>query len=67
MIKHKGEDWVLEHPWSLFDETQDGEGLREYLNANRSYRQQSYSLTQYAKLAVTFDWLMYGPPKRASI
>lgn len=67
VVRQKGEDWVLEHPWSLLDETQDSEGLREYLNANRSYRQQPYSQTQYAKLAVTYDWLMYGPPNRANI
>ncbi|WP_452101265.1 SIR2 family NAD-dependent protein deacylase [Brevibacterium casei] len=62
VLDRKGEDWILAHPWSLLDETRDGEGLRDYLNNNRSYRQQSYFLTQYAKLAVTLDWLMYGPP-----
>lgn len=61
VLDRRGEDWILGHPWSLLDETRDSEGLREYLNDNRSYRQQSYYLTQYAKLAVTLDWLMYGP------
>ena len=67
VLDRQGEDWILGHPWSLLDETSDGEGLREYLNNNRSYRQQSYYLTQYAKLAVTLDWLMYGPPNEAKL
>ncbi len=67
VLARRGDEWILKNPWSLLDETRDAEGLREYLNNNRSYRQQSYYLTQYAKLAVTFDWLMYGPPNEAQI
>ena len=67
VLDRQGEDWILGHPWSLLDETRDGEGLREYLNNNRSYRQQSYYLTQYAKLAVTLDWLMLWTPERGQI
>lgn len=57
----RGEDWVLKNPWSLLDQTRDAEGIRQYLDANRNLRQQSYNQTQYAKLAVVYDWLMYGP------
>ncbi|WIM72816.1 hypothetical protein QP028_02950 [Corynebacterium suedekumii] len=43
VLDRRGEDWILGHPWSLLDETRDGEGLREYLNNNRSYRQQTFT------------------------
>lgn len=66
VLQGAGEDWVLAHPWSLLDRTGDAAGLREFLDVNRAYRQQSYNLTQYAKLALVYDWLMYGPPNRAS-
>ncbi len=59
VLTEKGTEWVLSHPWSLLDETRDAEGLRLFLNENRDLR--SVSSTQYAKLAVVLDWLMYGP------
>lgn len=67
VLDRQGEEWILGNPWSLLDETRDSEGLREYLKNNQRYRQQSYYPTQYAKLAVTLDWLMYGPPHEAKL
>lgn len=61
VISQKGEDWIVKHPWELLDESADAVGLRDFLDKNRSYRQQSYFASQYAKLAVAYDWLMYGP------
>lgn len=61
VLEDLGEDWVLKNPWSLLDRTRDAEGLRDYLDSNRSYRSQSYLQTQYGKLAVSLDWLLYGP------
>lgn len=61
VVSTHGEEWVLKNPWSLLDLTRDANGLREYLDSNRKLRQQSYNQTQYAKLAVAYDWLIYGP------
>lgn len=61
VVSKRGTDWILKHTWELLDETADAEGLRIFLDENRSFRQQSYFASQYAKLAVVYDWLMYGP------
>ena len=61
VLAARGEDWVLENPWKLLDETSDAGGLLDYLDVHRQLRQQSYKQTQYAKLAVAYDWLVYGP------
>ncbi|WP_316023490.1 SIR2 family protein [Actinomyces sp. MRS3W] len=61
VLDRLGEDWILKNPWQLLDETRDREGLRAFLDSNRNYRRRSYYATQYAKLAVVLDWLMYGP------
>ncbi len=65
VLGRNGEEWLLSHPWDLLDETRDAPGLRDYLDSKRAYRQQSYYQTQYAKLAVALDWLLYGPPHQA--
>lgn len=66
VIEGKGVDWIWKYPWRLLDETQDAAGLREYLITNRNNRYQSHYMTQYAKLAVAYDWMMYGPPNKAA-
>ncbi len=67
VLEKSGEDWVLKHPCQVLDQTQDIEGIREYLDSNRNLRHQSYYQTQYAKMAVALDWLMYGPPDKARL
>ncbi|MDO5068191.1 MAG: SIR2 family protein [Propionibacteriaceae bacterium] len=66
IIDTKGKDWVLTHPWELLNHTQDTEGLREFLIANKDLRSDHKTSTSYAKLVVAYDWLMYGPPHIAS-
>lgn len=61
----KGIDWIVANPWDLLSYTQDAPGLGAFLVANRRLRQQSLVSTQYAKLAVMYDWLMYGRPHKA--
>lgn len=65
VVANRGEDWVLNHPWSLLDETDDADGIRDFLDNNRAYKKQALVQTQYAKLAVVYDWLMYGPRYKA--
>lgn len=66
IAQEKGEDWIMKYPWSLLDETQDSGGLREFLITHQHYREDHPRSSQYAKLAIAYDWLMYGPPFRAS-
>ncbi|MFH7323007.1 SIR2 family protein [Aeromicrobium sp. JJY06] len=60
-----GEEAMLSDPWMVLELTKDADGLRDYLVANRNLRQQKNLGTPYAKLAIVFDWLAYGPPAGA--
>lgn len=62
VVAQKGEEWVIDNPWSVLDQTADAEGIRAYLEDNKAFRQEVAYSTKYAKLAIVLDWLLYGPP-----
>lgn len=57
-----GWEWIFNHAKELPRYTSDGPGIRDFLIDHRRDRSKTWSSTQYAKLAVTYDWMTYGQP-----
>ena len=56
----QGIEWLFIQGLALAKHTLDADGLRTFLIAQRSYRTHRGWSTQYAKLAVVYDWLQYA-------
>lgn len=57
-----GWDKFLNLGIEVLAQTEDHVGLREFLRRHRDKRGQGWWSTQYAKVAVAYDWLAFGPP-----
>lgn len=53
-------DWIFNHAVDIATYTDDLAGLRNLLVTNRDMRDDSWWSTQYAKLAVAYDWMKYS-------
>ncbi|MGF0114734.1 hypothetical protein ACQFYA_00220 [Promicromonospora sp. Marseille-Q5078] len=60
LVGAKGRDWLLDNPWHLPAVTTDLAGLRAFLGSERSLRKSHRWMTQYGKVAVTYDWMRYA-------
>lgn len=54
------DDYLFKEPWRIPTMTTDLKGILQLLVSNRSYRQYQWWSTQYAKLAVVYDWMRYA-------
>jgi hypothetical protein len=56
-----GPEWFFKHGYEqISTKTTDLEGLRDFLIRHRLRRLEAWYSTQYAKLAVVYDWMRYG-------
>lgn len=60
LVATHGAEWVLNNALTLPKRTTDLDGLREFLEAEMPRRKESWFCTQYAKLAVVYDWMRYA-------
>lgn len=60
LLQSHDEKWLALHAMELPHYTYDVEGLRDFLIQNRDWRNISWFPTQYAKLAVVYDWMRFG-------
>lgn len=59
IVASEGVDWILYHAFDLPTLTDDVEGLRDLIESER-HRRVGKFMSQYAKLAVAYDWMLYG-------
>ncbi|QHD88385.1 hypothetical protein GR168_23090 (plasmid) [Gordonia sp. JH63] len=60
LVNGEGVEWVIYHAFTLPTRTDDTEGLRDLIESERPRRVGKF-MSQYAKLAVAYDWMRYGP------
>jgi SIR2-like domain len=60
LLDDNGAEWVLNNALKLPTHTKDLDGLRSFLEAERGRRRESWFSTQYAKVAVVYDWMRYA-------
>lgn len=59
LVAENGVEWVFYHAFELAALTQDVEGLRDLIESER-VRREGKLMSQYAKIAVVYDWMRYG-------
>lgn len=59
IVAENGVEWVIYHAFDLPSLTNDIEGLRDLIESERPRRVGKF-MSQYAKLAVAYDWMRYG-------
>lgn len=60
LIEEHGEDWIFNHSGSIAEYTADLDGIRNLLISERARRTDGWWGTQYAKVAVAYDWMKYS-------
>lgn len=56
----KGWDWVMNQGLAIRKHTSDLDGLRDFLIRHRDKSNKNWWGTQYAKLAIAYDWMAYA-------
>ncbi|WP_271396307.1 hypothetical protein, partial [Neomicrococcus lactis] len=63
LLSAEGRDEIFKEPWNIPAQTSDIEGLHELLLDSMNMRQYTWWTTQYAKVAVVYDWMLYAKTK----
>ena len=62
LVGSHDDKWIAKNAMDLPKYTDDVEGVRNFLIANREWKDDTWLRVQYGKLAVVYDWLRFGLP-----
>lgn len=62
LVGSHDDKWISKNAMDLPKYTDDVEGVRSFLIANREWKDDTWLRVQYGKLAVVYDWLRFGLP-----